>query len=96
MKGKCDLFEIAAIGYLTNDVGDITETHMLYPVTSILSVDLDTAKFELIRRLSDAHIEKYEPVNIELIVRNFSEHYKSDMNSSTATCIAWSPNTATY
>lgn len=71
MKGKGKLFEIGAIGYLRNDDGDITETYILYPITSILSKDWESAKFELIRKISDRDIEKYGSDNIELIVRHF-------------------------
>jgi hypothetical protein len=71
MKGKGKLFEIAAIGYLRNDAGDITETDILYPITSILSKDRESAKFELIRSISDADIKKYGSDSIEFIVREF-------------------------
>lgn len=72
MKGKGYLFEIAAIGYLRNDEGDIIDTDILYPITSILSKDWESAKFELIRKISDKDIEKYGSDNIELIVRSFN------------------------
>lgn len=74
MKGKGKLFEIGAIGYLRNDDGDITETYILYPITSILSKDWESAKFELIRKISDKDIEKYGSDNIELIVRHFDSN----------------------
>lgn len=72
MKGKGYLFEVAAIGYLRNDEGDIIDTDILYPITSILSKDYESAKFELIRKISDKDIEKYGSENIELIVRSFN------------------------
>ena len=74
MKGKGKLFEIGAIGYLRNDEGDVTETDILYPITSILSKDWESAKFELIRRISDKDIEKYGSDNIELVVRHFNSN----------------------
>lgn len=74
MKGKGKLFEIGAIGYLRNEDYDVTETDILYPITSILSKDWESAKFELIRRISDKDIEKYGSDNIELIVRHFNSN----------------------
>ena len=72
MKGKGYLFEVAAIGYLRNDAGDIIETNILYPIQNILAMDFQSAKFELTRRLSDDAVEKYGSENIELIVRSFN------------------------
>ena len=72
MKGKGYLFEVAAIGYLCNDEGDILETNIVYPITSILSKDMESAKFELIRSISDADIKKYGIDNIDLVVRDFN------------------------
>ena len=72
MKGKGVLFEIAAIGYLRNDEGDITETNVLYPITSIISKDYESARFELIRKLSETYVGEYGSDNIELIVRSFN------------------------
>jgi len=72
MKGKGVLFEIAAIGYLRNDTGDVTETNIIYPITTILAKDYESARFELIRKISEKSIEEYGSDNIELIVRSFN------------------------
>lgn len=88
MKGKGYLFEIAAIGYLRNDAGSITETDVLYPITTILAKDFQSAKFELTRRLSDDAVEKYGSNNIDLIVRSMSSNGIS-LTSGTTTTITF-------
>jgi hypothetical protein len=88
MKGKGYLFEVAAIGYLRNDEGDIIDTDILYPITSILSKDYESAKFELTRRLSDDAVEKYGSNNIDLIVRSISSNVIS-LTSGTTTSITF-------
>lgn len=85
MKGKGYLFEIAAIGYLRNDEGDVTETNIIYPITTILAKDFESAKFELIRKLSDKTIEEYGSDNIELIVRSFNNTVRFGNTPSWAT-----------
>lgn len=88
MKGKGYLFEIAAIGYLSNDSGDIMETDILYPITTILAKNFQSAKFELTRRLSDDAVEKYGSNNIDLIVRTISSNVIS-LTSGTTTSITF-------
>lgn len=88
MKGKGYLFEIAAIGYLRNDEGDVTETNIIYPITTTLAKDFQSAKFELTRRLSDDAVEKYGSNNIDLIVRSISSNVIS-LTSGTTTSITF-------
>lgn len=85
MKGKGYLFEVAAIGYLRNDAGDIIETNILYPIQNILAKDYESAKFELTRRVSDDVVEKYGSENIELFVRSFNNTVRFSNTPSWAT-----------
>ena len=96
MKGKGVLFEIAAIGYLRNDTGDVTETNIIYPITTILAKDYESARFELIRKLSEKSVGEYGSDNIELIVRSFGSASRIAYNSSGATMVSGTTTSITF
>lgn len=96
MKGKGYLFEIAAIGYLRNDEGDIIETNIIYPITTILSKDYESARFELIRKLSEKSVGEYGSDNIELIVRSLSNASRIAYSSSGVNLVSGTTTSITF